>query len=142
MQAIRVFLLSALVLAAGSGLLGCAEKAPVAKEPAAPTASASAAPAQPASPAVVLQADSFLFKPNLIRAKAGSTLRLAVTNVGEQIHELMVKNPAGEVVVQAVLPPHQTVEVSVPLPEAGDYPFECAQGYHAKLGMTGRIVAE
>lgn len=120
----------------GCGLFGSASTQEIEDQPPAPV------PAPASAEAVVLQADNFLFKPNLIRAPAGGTLSLAVTNVSDQLHDLTVKNPAGEVIIQVDLPPHVPVQVTVPLPVAGDYPFECSRPFHAKLGMTGRIVAE
>ena len=91
---------------------------------------------------IQMKASSFDFDPDVIHARQGDRLVLAIENVAGIEHNFTLKNPAGEVVVDEDLPGHEIVRVEVSLLQAGEYPFRCHKFMHAALGMKGRIVVE
>ncbi len=86
-----------------------------------------------------LELGNFYYEPNIIEAKAGSTIRIKLVNV-EGTHdfdldELGVESSrlrAGE---------EEILEFEVPTDSAGKtYEFYCSIGSHRELGMVGSFV--
>ena len=89
---------------------------------------------------VAIEADNFLFKPNMISARAGDRIILQVHNASGFDHNLTLEDPQGDTLLSLDLPPDQTVS-SLPLvlDEPGNYPFYCDKPFHPSLGMKGAI---
>jgi uncharacterized cupredoxin-like copper-binding protein len=88
---------------------------------------------------VDMKASNFSFDPNNIEAKPGETLLFKITNLSSIAHNLTIKDPKGQIMQTADLPPNETVTMAVALPEAGTYQFYCNKPLHATLGMKGEI---
>jgi plastocyanin len=118
----------ALLLAAGLAALtvGCAPKKVAFQLP-------------PGETTVAVEASSFEFRPNAIRARAGETLLLRVKNTAGMEHNLTVLDPQGKIVAGVDLPAGQTTEVRLPPLAAGTYPFYCDKPLHPSFGMKGEI---
>ncbi len=91
---------------------------------------------------IQMKASSFDFDPDVIHARQGDRLVLAIENVAGIEHNFTLKNPAGEVLVEKDLPENEIVRIEVPLLQAGEYPFYCHKPLHTTFGMKGRIVVE
>jgi plastocyanin len=88
---------------------------------------------------VAIEASSFAFKPNLIRARAGEALLLKVTNVATLVHNLTVLDPQGKSLANVDLPAGQTTEIRLPPLATGIYHFHCDKPLHPSFGMKGEI---
>jgi uncharacterized cupredoxin-like copper-binding protein len=88
---------------------------------------------------VEMKASSFSFDPNNIEAKQGDALTIKIRNVSSIAHNLTIKDPKGQIIQSADLPPNETVTMAVELPEAGTYEFYCNKPLHATFGMKGEI---
>lgn len=88
---------------------------------------------------VAVEASSFVFKPNLIQARAREALLLKVTNVAALAHNLTVLDPQGKSLVNVDLPAGQTTEIRLPPLTPGTYPFHCDKPLHPSFGMKGEI---
>lgn len=84
-----------------------------------------------------MQASDFKFEPNNLKARRGDILEFNITNVSGTTHNFTIKNPKGEILQSADLPPHKTTSVTVTVSEAGTYHFYCDKPLHATLGMKG-----
>lgn len=88
--------------------------------------------------AVTLEAGSFYFKPNIIRAKLGQTVRLKLNSVSVQhdfvIDKLGVKSP--------LLPSGQSATIEFVADTLGEFEFYCSVGNHKQMGMVGTLVVE
>jgi plastocyanin len=93
----------------------------------------------PGETEVAIEASSFEFKPNIVRARAGEALLLKVTNAAGMVHNLTVLGPEGQRVASADLPAGRTTEVRLPPLAEGSYPFHCDKPLHPSLGMKGEI---
>lgn len=93
----------------------------------------------PGAKAVAIQASSFAFAPAHIVAHQGDRLLLKVTNAADTTHNLSVKDPQGDVVLNEDLPVGASVDISLDLTEAGTWKFFCNRPFHELLGMSGRI---
>ncbi len=91
---------------------------------------------------VAIEASSFAFKPNLIRARAGEALLLKVTNVATMAHNLTVLDPQGKSLANVGLPAGQATEIRLPPLTPGAYPFHCDKPLHPSFGMKGEIRVE
>jgi plastocyanin len=89
--------------------------------------------------ALTIEASSFKFEPNNIKAAAGDILALRIKNLSSSAHNFTLKDPTGKVIRNVSLPPEESVTVDVRLEMAGTYDFRCARGFHAGMGMRGRI---
>ena len=98
-------------------------------------------PAGEGEKTVPLVATSFDFEPGVIAARQGDRLLLRVDNRSGTEHNLTVLSPAGEVLVDRVLPGETVVEIPLTLTAAGTYPFHCGKFMHPAMGMKGEIVA-
>ena len=91
---------------------------------------------------VAMQASSFDFDPDVIRARQGDRLVLAIENIAGRSHNFTLKDPAGVVLVSEDLSGHQTLRVVVPLTQSGEYFYYCDKPLHATFGMKGHVVVE
>ncbi len=90
---------------------------------------------------VSMEASSFSFKPNNIRAEQGDILTLNIDNVSGSAHNFTIKDPHGTVLQDVDLPSKKTVPVRITLSEPGVYEFYCDKPLHSTFGMKGRIEA-
>lgn len=85
---------------------------------------------------VKLEAGSFYFKPNVIRAKLGQTVMVDISAVSLQhsfvIDELNVKS--------ATIPSGQGTIVEFVADTLGEFEFYCAVGNHKQQGMVGTLI--
>ena len=88
---------------------------------------------------IAMKASNFKFVPNNIKAYRGDLIMLEVENVSDSEHNLTIKDPHGQVLQNADIPPKKTVAFRITLPEAGEYDFYCDEPFHATFGMKGRI---
>jgi plastocyanin len=84
-----------------------------------------------------MKASDFKFEPNNLKARRGDILEFNITNVSGTTHNFTIKDPKGEVLQSADLPPHKTTTVTVTVAEAGTYHFYCDKPLHSTLGMKG-----
>lgn len=91
--------------------------------------------------AITINANSFSFEPNNIKAKQGDTIVLNITNTSKSAHNFTIKDPGGKILQSVDLPPRQTVPVTVNLTENGKYDFYCNKPFHPTMGMKGSIQA-
>lgn len=84
---------------------------------------------------VNMEAGNFYFKPNVIKAKLGQTVRVTVTGVGMQhdfiIDELGVKS--------STIAPGKSDVVEFVASEVGQFQFYCSVGNHKQMGMVGTL---
>jgi len=88
---------------------------------------------------ITIEADSFKFTPNNIKASQGDELTIKITNVSNAGHDFTIKDPQGQVIKSMDLPSKQTVEIKITLSEAGEYDFYCDKPFHSSFGMKGQI---
>lgn len=85
--------------------------------------------------AVNLEAGSFYYKPNVINAKLGQTVRVELSAVSLQhdfnVDELGVKS--------AVIPSGQSTTVEFTADTLGEFEFYCSVGNHRQQGMVGTL---
>jgi plastocyanin len=86
-----------------------------------------------------MEAGSFKFVPNNIRAYEGDTILFKITSVSEIKHNFTLKDPFGAIIESVDLPPKQTIDVRAVLSRAGKYPFYCDKTLHSTFGMKGEI---
>ncbi len=90
---------------------------------------------------ITMEASSFKFMPNNMKAHQGDEILIKITNVSDVGHDFTIKNPRGEVIKSVDLPSKQTVEVKINLADAGEYTFYCDKPFHSSFGMKGQIEA-
>lgn len=90
---------------------------------------------------IAIEASSFKFVPNNIKATQGDEILIKVTNISDSTHNFTLNNPQGLTIKSVDLPAGQTVEISTALSEAGQYEFYCDKPLHPSLGMKGQIEA-
>ena len=82
---------------------------------------------------VEVTADDFAFEPATIDGEAGETLTLEIENAGDAPHTFTVD----ELDVDEEIPPGESVEVEVTVPDSGGVDFYCR--FHEGRGMKGAI---
>jgi uncharacterized cupredoxin-like copper-binding protein len=65
--------------------------------------------------ALTIEASSFKFEPNNIKAAAGDILALRIKNLSSSAHNFTLKDPMGKVIRNVSLPPEESVTVDVRL---------------------------
>jgi len=84
---------------------------------------------------VQMEAGSFYFKPNVINAKLGQTVRVTLNSVSMQhdfvIDELGVKS--------SILPSGKSETFEFTASEVGTFEFYCAVANHRQMGMVGTL---
>jgi uncharacterized cupredoxin-like copper-binding protein len=98
-----------------------------------------AAPGQPQR--VAIEASNYEFAPNEIAVKVDQPVEVTVKNVSEGDHNITIKNPRGEIIAEADLPPGSSRTVSFTASERGRYEFYCNKFGHSVLGMRGEFMA-
>ena len=88
---------------------------------------------------ITMEADSFKFTPNNIKASQGDELTIKITNVADAGHDFTIKDPKGQIIKSVDLPSMQSVEIRINLSEAGQYDFYCDKPFHSLFGMKGQI---
>lgn len=91
------------------------------------------------NPTVVeVEGGMFYYKPDMIKAKQGDTIKLVFKNVSGMhdfvIDDLSVKTP--------VIKQDETTEVTFVAETVGTYEFYCSVGDHRARGMVGTLVIE
>ena len=85
---------------------------------------------------VTLEGGNFYFKPNVINAKLGQTVRVTLNSVSMQhdfvIDELGVKT--------SVLPSGKSETIEFVADTIGEFEFYCSVGNHKQQGMIGTLV--
>ncbi|HMK43476.1 MAG TPA: cupredoxin domain-containing protein [Dissulfurispiraceae bacterium] len=90
---------------------------------------------------IAIQADSFKFTPNNIRAYQGEEISITITNISNAGHNFTINDPKGQLVKSVELPSKQTAEIKITVTDAGEYLFYCDKPLHSSFGMKGRIEA-
>ncbi|HMK42629.1 MAG TPA: cupredoxin domain-containing protein [Dissulfurispiraceae bacterium] len=88
---------------------------------------------------IEMEAASFTFTPNNIKAYQGETITIRITNSSDADHDFTLKDPAGAILQGISLPARQTAMIKVVLADAGVYTFYCDKPFHSLLGMKGQI---
>ena len=88
---------------------------------------------------VLIEADSFEFRPNIIKVKEPGILSIDIKNVANTEHNFTLKDPEGQIIKSVNLPEGKTVTVAIVFPRSGTYPFYCDKTFHASLGMKGEV---
>jgi plastocyanin len=94
------------------------------------TTVASAASGSP----VKIQMEDNLFSQKTITGKPGSTVKVALTNTGQNEHNFKID---GQKAADADVAPGKSATVSVKVPASGSVQFYCE--YHKGLGMVGTV---
>ncbi len=90
---------------------------------------------------ISVQASSFEFRPNNIKAAQGDTVLFTIHNDEDKEHNFTIKDPEGKLLQVVDLPPHTIVPVTVTFAEAGMYDFYCNEPLHEVFGMQGQVQA-
>jgi plastocyanin len=88
---------------------------------------------------LAMKAGSFKFEPNNIKAFQEDVILFKVENISDIGHNFTIRDPGGQIIQNVDLPPKETIEIRVPLPEIGIYTFYCNKTFHKLLGMKGQI---
>jgi plastocyanin len=88
---------------------------------------------------ITIEADSFKFTPNNIKASQEDEIAITITNISDAGHDFTIKDPHGKIIKNVDLPSKQTVEIRITLSEAGEYDFYCDKPFHSSFGMKGQI---
>ncbi len=94
---------------------------------------------EPGERTLVMKVESFKFEPNYIKARQGTTLEITLQNVASVEHNLTIKTPEGNKLVDKNIPAGGTASVKVELGKPGIYEFYCDRAFHSSMGMKGRI---
>jgi plastocyanin len=94
---------------------------------------------EPGEQTLALKVDSFSFEPNSIKTRQGAVLTIQVKNVSGMEHNLTIKSPQGNILVNVNIPAKGTAEAKVDLGQPGTYPFYCDKPFHSIMGMKGQI---
>ncbi len=97
------------------------------------------APAANSEKMIDMQATSYSFTPNNIKAEQGDTILFNITNVSDTAHNFTLKDPEGKTIQEVDLPAKKTTPVRVTFAESGKYEFYCNKPFHSTLGMKGRV---
>jgi plastocyanin len=85
------------------------------------------------SPVKIQMEDNF-FSQKTISGKPGSTVKVALTNTGQNEHNFKID---GQKAADADVAPGKSATVSVKVPASGSVQFYCE--YHKGLGMVGTV---
>ena len=88
---------------------------------------------------ITMEASSFKFTPNNIKAYQGDSVVIRIMNISEAGHDFTIKDPQGQTIQSVDLPSKKMVEIRVSLPEPGEYSFYCDKPLHSSFGMKGQI---
>jgi plastocyanin len=88
---------------------------------------------------ITMEADSFKFTPNNIKAHQGEEIAIKIVNIADAGHDFTIKDPQGRIIKSVDLPSKQTTEIRITLSEAGEYNFYCDKPFHSSFGMKGQI---
>ena len=88
---------------------------------------------------ITMEASSFKFTPNNIKANQGDEITIKITNISDAGHDFTIKDPQGQIIQSVDLPSKQTVGIRIKLSEAGEYDFYCDKPLHSSFGMKGQI---
>ncbi len=83
-----------------------------------------------------VEVTEFHFSPASFTVKAGDTVRFEIRNTGKEIHEFELP----ELGIEAVIPPGDTVTLTIPKTAAGNYELVCDLPGHIEKGMTGKLL--
>jgi uncharacterized cupredoxin-like copper-binding protein len=100
---------------------------------------------------VEVDLSSFSFAPETIRLRAGEPIKLHLVNTGGGGHNFAAPQffaaahvapaDAAKIAHGAIeVPGHESVDVALTAPAAGEYRLHCSHPLHAAFGMTGEIV--
>ncbi|HEY1411351.1 MAG TPA: cupredoxin domain-containing protein [Rhodopila sp.] len=102
-----------------------------------------------AAPVTTVRLSNFAFDPDHLRFKAGTPVRLRLTNESGGGHDFSAPEffaasgfPPGSAAPangEIAVPSHQTVEIVVVPRTAGTYHVECTHFLHSLFGMHGTI---
>jgi plastocyanin len=95
----------------------------------------------PAGKPLVVKADEFKFDPSNVVVKGGGPVRIKLTNVGAQAHDLHVERDGDDLGGTPIFGPGQTKTATVKL-APGKYDFLCTVGDHAAQGMKGTLTVK
>jgi plastocyanin len=91
--------------------------------------------AKTVSGSIEVEIDDFYFKPTFIDAKAGSTLKLGLSNEGKASHTFT----SAALGVDKTLAPGTKATVTITVPKSGFAQFHC--NFHVSQGMQGAVVS-
>jgi len=87
---------------------------------------------------VKVEGGSFYFKPNVIKAKLGDTVKVELTAVSMQ-HDFVIDELG---VRSDVVPSGKKTTVQFVADTIGEFEFYCSVGNHKQQGMVGTLVVE
>lgn len=96
-------------------------------------------PVQGGEKVIALEASSYEFTPNNIKAAQGDTIVFNITNVSGRVHNFSIKDPHGKTLQDVDLPAKKTIPVKVTFSETGRYEFFCNKPFHPTFGMKGQV---
>ena len=85
-----------------------------------------------------IEGGSFYFKPNLIKAKLGDTVKITFTNV-EGTHDLIIDEFNAKT---KRIQPGETDTIQFVVNKKGNFEFYCSVGNHRAQGMVGTLIVE
>lgn len=97
-------------------------------------------PAQSGEKMIALEASSYAFTPNNIKAEQGDTIVFEIANVSGRVHNFSINDPKGKTLQNVDLPPEKKIPVTVMFPDSGTYEFYCDKPLHSAFGMKGQVV--
>jgi plastocyanin len=87
---------------------------------------------------VKMEAGNFYFKPNVIRAKIGQTVKVELAAVSMQ-HDFVIDKLG---VKSALVPSGQSTTIEFIADTLGEFEFYCSVGDHRQQGMVGTLIVE
>ncbi len=83
-----------------------------------------------------VEVTEYHFSPADFMVKAGDTVRFDIHNIGKETHEFEFP----ELGLESVIPPGDTITLTIPKAKAGHYKLICDLPGHASKGMTGELL--
>ncbi len=87
---------------------------------------------------ITIDAGNFYFKPNEIRVKAGTPVKITLNNV-QGFHDFVIEEL--DVKSQQITANNKTTVEFTPT-EKGSYEYYCSVGQHRQMGMKGMLIVE
>ncbi len=88
---------------------------------------------------ITMEASSFYFTPNNIKAYQGDVIVLKISNISDAGHNFTIKDTLGQIIQSVDLPFKKTTEIKFTLSEPGKYDYYCDKPLHSSFGMKGQI---
>lgn len=90
---------------------------------------------------VMMELDSFAFRPNVVTFEAGRPITITAKNESRFKHNVTVRSLEGRVLRSVDVPGRQTRTIELTLTEPARYPLSCDVFLHPTFGMKGELIA-